>query len=182
MEVLLLHGWAVNARKHWFPYIRRELAKKKINVYAPNLPRPKLPDLGDWSWVITKYLLKMKPPRVIICHSLGGLALLRTLEEVKLPVALVIFVSVPLRVHTRKFLSKFFKIRYRWSVIRKSIKKAIIIQAKNDPWVSYINGQEIARQLHGKLILPKTGKHFTTKKFPLLLNILMKNLSIRAKS
>lgn len=175
MQVLLLHGWAVNAKMHWFPYIRRELAKKKIGVFAPNLPRPKIPDLGDWSWVITKHLLKMKPARIVVCHSLGGVALLRTLEEVKIPVDLVIFVSVPLHIHTRRqFLAKFFKIRYKWSALRKSIKKAIVIQAKNDPWVSYINAREIAKQLDGKLIMLKTGKHFTTKKFPLLLNILLK--------
>ncbi len=178
MEVLLLHGWAANSRQQWFPYIRRELGKKKVKVYAPNLPRPKIPDLTDWSWVITKNLLKMGSRRIVICHSLGGVALLRTLEEVKLPIDLVIFVSVPLHVHTkREFLSKFFKIRYRWNIIRKSIKKAIIIHAKDDPWVSYINGQEIARQLRGKLIMPKSGKHFTTKKFPLLLNLLSSALS-----
>lgn len=175
MSVLLLHGWAVNAKTYWFPYIKRELEKRKVKVYAPNLPRSKMPNLSSWSSVISRHLLKMKSPKVVICHSLGGVAMLRTLEEIKIPVDLVVFVGVPLRVHTkRKFLAKFFKVRYKWSAIRKNIKEAIVIHAKNDQLVSYINGRGIARALHGKLITPRVGGHFTTKKFPLLLDIILK--------
>lgn len=175
MQVLLVHGWAASPKMHWFPYIKRELKKRKIKVLAPRLPHPKVPNLGDWSWVIIKNLLSMKRPRVVVAHSLGGVALLRTLEGVRIPVDLAIFVSVPLHVHTkRKFLSRFFKLRYKWSIIRKNVKKAIVIHAKDDRMVPYQNGKEIARQLGCEIFSPSKGGHFDVQKFPLLLKILLK--------
>lgn len=177
MEVLLLHGFAINARGLWFPYLKRELRKRGIIVRAPNLPLPKLPLLDEWSYVMVKNVLEMKHPKIVVGHSLGGLTILRTLEEAKLPIDLAIFVSAPIHLHAKRpFLKKFFRKRYRWVKIRKNIKRAVVIHGKDDPLVPVINAREIARQLHAKLIVTPKGGHFLTKKFPLLRDIVLREI------
>lgn len=174
MEVLLLHGWAVSARSHWLPYLRRELKKKGLKVRAPNLPLPKLPILDEWSYEMTKQILDMRRPRIVVGHSLGGLTILRTLEEIKLPIDLAIFVSTPVHFHAkRKFLKKFFRKKYRWSKIRASVKRAVVLHAKDDPLVPAINAREIAKNLGARLILLPRGGHFMIKRFPYLKDLIL---------
>lgn len=177
MGVLLLHGFAINARSLWFPYLKRELRKQGIAVRAPNLPIPKLPVLDAWSYEMMKNVLEMKHPRIVVGHSLGGLTILRTLEETRLPIDLAIFVSAPIHLHAkRQFLKKFFRKRYRWARIRKNIKRTIVIHGKNDPLVPLVNAKEIAKQLHAKLVIVPKGGHFLMKKFPLLRDIIVREM------
>ena len=177
MNVLILHGWAVSSRYYWIPYIKKELLKSSISSLTPNLPNSKLPKFNNWSKIIIKGIKSLKSPKVVIGHSLGGLALLRTLEKKKLYLDLAVFIGVPLRINfTKQYLSPFFKKDYDWAKIRRSVKKVVVIHAKNDKLVDPKNAKELAKNLKAELIITNNGGHFIQKTFPLLKKILLQEM------
>jgi predicted alpha/beta hydrolase family esterase len=71
-QVLVLHGWQ-NRRPpgHWHRELVEALRSTGTVVCYPQLPDTEAPSLARWRAVATAALRRMRPPRVVVAHSLG---------------------------------------------------------------------------------------------------------------
>jgi len=71
-KVLLVHGFTGDGNGVWFPWLKRELENRGYEVFNPNLPDSRRPDLDAWLSAIGPFMEKLGSDDIIVAHSLGG--------------------------------------------------------------------------------------------------------------
>jgi uncharacterized protein len=76
--------------------LRHELAGE-IAIHAPIMPAPDAPDAAAWGRALGEHVARLRPPFVLVGHSLGGSTILKWLAENPMPVrpAGVICIAMP---------------------------------------------------------------------------------------
>ena len=170
-NVVLLHGYAENPAKVWFPWLHACLEERGIRVWAPSLPDPLKPDFKAWFRTIEARAAKWNGSTVVIGHSLGGVLALRALEHAaKKPVRALMTVGSPFAATVNvQIYVDFFGERIDWDKLRRSAGKFVCFQSKNDPLVPYDHVFRYQETLGAKVVLTEKDGHFNEKKVPLLL-------------
>jgi uncharacterized protein len=175
-NALIFHGTNGNPDENWFPWLKNELEKHGCIVNVPSFPTPDGQSLTAWLKVLAGY--EINEDTILIGHSLGGLFLLRVLEQLKQPVKAAYFVAAPAGVRPIKFYDSDASFspgfNFEWSKIMNSARHFEVFHSNNDEYVSLGNAQEIASKLNAKLNLVPNAGHFgrasNCTKLPILLN------------
>lgn len=158
--------------KHWIPWIKDELVKRKIETKTPSMPTPWQPDYERFKSEFEKN--DVDKETILIGHSCGCAFLLRWLGESKRKISKLILVAPWKIAKENDLLRKAF---YEYSIdetIKSRVKEIIIFTSNNEEE----NGKESASIFHnalgGKLIELKGKGHYTkenmkTEEFPELL-------------
>jgi hypothetical protein len=160
--VVLLHGYAENPTKVWFPWIHSMIEETGVRVWSPVLPDPLRPDFKKWMRAVRKGAEKWSPSTVVIGHSIGGVLALRVLElAVKKPIRAMITVGSPFTatVSVQAYID-FFDRRIDWEKLKRSAEKFVTIQSKNDPLVPYDHAFRYKEALGSKLVMTEKDGHF----------------------
>lgn len=175
-HVVLLHGFASGADKHWFPWMHAELEKLGVRVNAPTMPSPIKPIYKDWVRAGVAVARMWTPDTVVVAHSVGGPFALRLLQDAaRSKVRAVILVS-PLysSLVSLPQLLKLLGQPVDWRALRSSAGSFEVIHAKNDPLVPFDHGLRYAESLNATLHLFEKGGHFNGRTFPFLLEVIKK--------
>ncbi len=170
-RILIIHGWESNSREHWFLEEKERLEKLGHKVVVPDMPNTFHPKKDEWVRVIEDF--NPDDDSVLIGHSLGGTAVLRYLERanMKIPKCILMATVVQkLRSPDYDFtpIDNFFEPDFNWEKIKRNCKEFIIINQKNDDWVPFQHGEDLARYVDGRLIKVEGTNHFDTIDFDLL--------------
>ena len=79
-NTLILHGWWLDSKENWFPWLSSEIEFKADEVYVPNLPntfKPILEEQLDYLWVYSDFLSGWN----IVAYSLWCQLALKFIEE-----------------------------------------------------------------------------------------------------
>lgn len=182
--VLIFHGTGGHPQENWFPWLKEKLEKKGCTVFVPAFPTPKGQSLEAWLKVLGSYKKNIDENTIMIGHSLGGLFLLRVLEELPHPLKAAFFVAAPIGIKPIKnfegdqaFSGNF---SFDWKNIKHKAKYFEVFHSDNDSYVSLENGQQLAENLGAKLTLVPHAGHFNTTvgylEFKLLLEKLVKEV------
>lgn len=177
-HALIIHGTEGYPEENWFPWLKQELEKNSYNVFVPQFPSPpKIPArIDEWFDVLKNYKQYINKDTIFIGHSLGGIFILRVLEKLQHPVKAAIFVGTPIGV--RPILNydrdnSFSGFSFDWKSIVKKAQHFEVFQSDDDPYVSFGNGEQLAKNLHVALNFVPNAGHFNTragyKQFDLLL-------------
>jgi len=90
---LLLHGWWWSSEGSWFPWLQKELNRKFLDVYTPNLPNTNYPVLEEQEEYINIYASDFKDGGYIIAHSLWCQLAIKFIEENNIKNSIVILVA-----------------------------------------------------------------------------------------
>jgi len=116
---ILLHGYTGSPKKHFFPWLKKELEKRGAKVYAPELPDSEDPKVYDQ----VAEVLKSAPfdeNTVLVGHSLGGVVALKVLEKLKKPVRKTVLIA---SYNENKFLGESFEPHtFDWKFDARKIK------------------------------------------------------------
>ena len=157
----MIHGFQGSPNGGWRPWLMTEL--EKINIYACALamPNPNNPVPSEWIKEISRHIENNKRDQVyLIGHSLGVPAILRYLENTKAKnVKGIILVSGPVFKTTKRKVAQFLKKPFNFKSIKSKVKKIVVIHGDNDRNVSVDQGEILAKELSGKLIIIKNGGH-----------------------
>jgi hypothetical protein len=159
-KVFIIHGFGGSPNGGWRPWLMSELEKLDIYACSLSMPGPAAPVLSEWLEEIDRYVKRDKDDEIyLIGHSLGGSALLNYFQQYDSNVEGVIFVSSPCR--KRKDSSKIdgFLNDFNYELIKSKIKNIAVIQGDDDPNVSMLDAELIAKETDGKLIVIPGGKH-----------------------
>lgn len=164
-NALILHGAGNNSQGNWFPWLKKELEKKGYKVFSPDLPNANNPRTKEWLKAIRGWNLDEQS--VIIGHSSGGTIILRILEQLSPSIKInkAILIAAPL---DKGSIPEYWPLKehiaqgsFDWHKIKNSAKEFILIYSDNDPYdCGKRHGEEIQRQIDGRLIIKKGQGHF----------------------
>lgn len=157
-NILILHGWNASPEDHWFVVAKEKWQKKGLEVSVPNMPGNYFPKLDEWLKIIESY--KPDESWTLIGHSLGGVAILKYLENAEKPVGKAILIATPFAAMHFGALDNFFEGGFNWEQIKKNVKTIDIVNEDNDPAVPSEHGQKYAQNLGGNLHTVSGYTHF----------------------
>ncbi|MEN9337931.1 MAG: hypothetical protein RIQ41_245 [Candidatus Parcubacteria bacterium] len=79
------------SQNHWFPWLKRELEKKGIVSFTPEMPTPYEARYNEWASVMSQF--SINEDTILVGHSLGGGFLVRWLSENEVRVGRVVLVA-----------------------------------------------------------------------------------------
>lgn len=181
-NALILHGAGNNSGGNWFPWLKSELENKGYKVWSPDLPNAGNPETKEWLGTINSGNWEFNEDSIIVGHSSGGTLILKILESLPPDIKInkAILVAAPL---DKGSITEFWPLKeniaqgpYNWLKVKNSAKEFVLIYSDNDPYdCGKRHGEEIQKQIGGKLIIKKGQGHFNLeigekyRKFPELL-------------
>jgi len=165
-NVFIFHGTAGYPGENWFPWMKQKLEEKGCKVIVPQFPTPEGQLLQEWLEVFKLYKDQVNENTIIIGHSLGGIFLLKLLEQFEKPIKLAVFVGAPIGVGWIKNFEQdksFAGFDFDWEKVKLNAKNFIVYQSDNDPYVSLVNGEGLAKYLGIDLTFIPNAGHFNAK-------------------
>lgn len=161
--VIVIHGYLGHPDGGFKPWLVRELAKNDIDTVIAPMPPTIEAKQHEWLAVINHTVKRVKPPIIIVGHSLGGLAVLRYLEKPPAqPILATILVATVTNKDSHPLFYDFFKKPIDWLTIGQNAGKIYAINSSNDTHVGVKEGQLLEKELGAKLIVLKNRHHFST--------------------
>lgn len=180
MNVFIFHGTLGSPEANWFPWLKQELEKLKIEVIVPKFPTPEGQSLDNWLKAFEQYQDKVDSETVFVGHSMGPGFFLRLLERRTSPIKAAILAAPfdgfigeePYDTLNKTFIDHPFD----WEKIRKNCLRFTVFAGDDDPYVATKFSQNMADGLGVKLKLIKGGKHLgeNFKEFPEVLEEIKK--------
>jgi leucyl-tRNA synthetase len=159
--------------KHWIPWLKDELEKRKINAYTPLMPEPWEPNYENWKKEFEK--ININENSILIGHSAGTTFLVRYLSETKKKIKKLILVApwnIPWK--EAKSSNKFCDYQINKD-IRKNVKEVVFFTSDNEESDGRKSLEIFKKEIGGKVIELKSYGHFCErdmgkKEFPELVN------------
>ncbi len=177
-NVFIFHGTEGYPEENWFPWLKQQLESKGCQVFVPQFPSPPVvpAKISEWFEVLKSYEQYINEDTIFIGHSLGGLFLLRILEQTDQKCRAAVFVGTPIGVRPIQNWdrdSAFCGFNFNWRDIKSKATYFAVFQSDTDPYVGLGNGEQLAKELGVNLnFIPNAG-HFNAKagytEFPQLL-------------
>lgn len=180
-RVFIIHGYKSYPKDCWFPWLKKELIKRGFKVNVPRLPNSDRPTRLGWVSSIKRFVGKSDVNTYFIGHSLGVPAILRYIEELPDQAKIGGVISLAGRIIDkpikRRQTHPFYQDGFKWSKIKKIVRKFVGIYSLDDPVVPLSNGKLFKNKLGAKLILEKNKGHFSREdkvfKLPIVLKAIL---------
>ncbi len=166
MKVILMHGKDTDPSDKWYPWFKKQMEKRGIEVHIPTLPRSKNPRIKEWLSILDS--LKPDEKTVILGHSRGGVAVLRYLEELPKNKKIKKIILLAVNAGSAKYITIlsesnfgfYTKEGYDFKKIKSHCSDFIVFHSKDDMWVPFEHGEQTAKGLDAKFISFKKKGHF----------------------
>jgi uncharacterized protein len=163
MNVIIFHGTTGNPEENWFPWLKRELEKKGIEVVVPKFPTPEGQSLKAWLAVFEEYENKVNEETVMVGHSMGPGMILRLLEKRDKPIKQAILAAPFYKMIGNEYFDNlnktFIEHPFDWGKIKGKAKQFVVLAGDNDPYVPVEQTKFIAEKLGADFKLIKNGGH-----------------------
>lgn len=175
-RAFLAHGFRGSPQiPKWYTWLKKELESRGWEVKVPQFPTPDHPKVLEWNSTIESELGGDFSDVVFIGHSLGGLAILRTLESHSESgkAAGVILVGVPAKDVRRPQIAEFFG-DFNMPKIKENVNRENLhyVYSLDDPYVPLAHGRELLDKLGGTFHEFKKMGHFQDQEaFPEILEL-----------
>ncbi|GAA1969677.1 RBBP9/YdeN family alpha/beta hydrolase [Kitasatospora viridis] len=136
--VIVSHAITTTPDDLWYPHLKADLTADGRQVLVPALPDPNSPQPAAWAAGITGLTAAVEPAEtVLVGHSLGGVNLLRVLQqhdtERRGAFAGVVLVATMAHEVGYDPLKEFFDGDFDWQRIRAAAGRVRILVAADDP-------------------------------------------------
>ncbi|MEU5216373.1 alpha/beta fold hydrolase [Streptomyces sp. NPDC020807] len=168
--IVVSHMLATTGDTLWYPSLRTALAPEGHEVRIPDLPDPETPRPEAWlKALVAEADPAAAPDTVLVGHSLGGVNVLRLLQEHDTdtygPYAGVVLVASMAKEVGYEALADFFEPGFDWGRIRRAVREVRVLHAVDDPVTGDATPEHLvsfARDLGATVTLTPEGGHFPT--------------------
>jgi hypothetical protein len=80
-KIYMIHGWGGSSKDNWFPWLKKELEKKNVDVEVFDMPNSKRPKIEEWVKYLEENVKDIDEHTYFIGHSIGCQTILRFLEK-----------------------------------------------------------------------------------------------------
>lgn len=161
--VFIIHGIGGSPKENWFPWMKKEIESEGHCVIVPEFPNSDAPNLNEWMEHMKKYDDSIDEETVFIGHSLGGMFILRLLEQMQKPIKAVFLVAGVTGptdgLDFAPLMTTFTTPPLDEKIIRKNGGTIHMLHTDNDPYVSLKNAETLARKLGVTVEVIKDGGH-----------------------
>ncbi len=157
-KVLILHGWEGDPSLHWIPEAKKMFEEAGLQVFTPKLPGKYFPKKEEWLNIIREY--RPDSSWALIGHSLGGVALLKYLEDASSEIGQAILIAAAFEPMKFTPIANFFQGGFNWQKIKNNCPRFDVIIESNDPVVPTDHGQKLAEKLNSQLYILPGYSHF----------------------
>ncbi len=164
-NILIFHGTEGYPEENWFPWLKEKLEAKGCKVFVPQFPSPPVvpAKLSEWFAVLKNYEQHINEDTILIGHSLGGIFVLKLLEQLKHPVKAVFLVGSAIGVKPIINFERdksFSGFKFDWKNIKNKSKHFTVYHSDDDPYVALGNGEKLAKELEVELTFVPNAGHF----------------------
>lgn len=168
-RVFIVHRWDGSPKSDWYPWLKKELERKNIEVHIPAFPNPGAPKVAAWVSHLEKAVKKPDKKTFFVGHSIGCQAILRYLENIKEEVGGVLFVAGWFALSRQATVTKEEKeIAHPWiqtpinlKRIRQKKNTFVALFSDNDPYVPIENASVYEQLVGAKIFIEKNQGHFS---------------------
>lgn len=158
-RVLILHGWGGSDHPHWQSYIAAEVAREYGCVSFLRFSDADLPDRDRWLNELKAEVEAFKPT-VVVCHSIANILWFHLCNnDLDLRLEKLFLVAPPSLSCDIKELASFYPCEIPQDL---RAKNSLLISSDNDPYMSYKEVCELAKDLGVELHTIKGGGHINT--------------------
>jgi len=157
-KILILHGWDASPDEHWFLPAKEKFEKAGLKVFLPRMPGNYFPKKEQWLKIIKETI--KSDNWILIGHSLGGVAILKYLENAPFKAKQVVLIAAAYEPMSFGPIENFFDAPFQWEKIKLHCPKFDIVVESDDPVVPIEHGKNFAKKLGGKLHVLPGGTHF----------------------
>ncbi len=157
-NILIVHGWDASPSQHWFFPAKEKFEKAGFNVFLPEMPGNYFPKKEEWLKIIEETV--KGDDWIFIGHSLGGVAVLKYLENAPFRAKHIILIATAYEPMSFQPIENFFDMPFEWEKIKSNCPKFDIVIESDDPVVPTEHGKNFVKNLGGKLHILPGGTHF----------------------
>jgi predicted alpha/beta hydrolase family esterase len=165
-RVVVLHGYTAHPGKHWFGWLRDELAPFGTVTEVPALPDTDHPEAGTWTDAAVAAIGEVDADTAVVGHSLGTITAIRALGRVfaEQPdarlgsLALVAAFVDPVPIYPE--LDPFAVGVPALPALAARIDRRLVIHSDLDPEVPVALGAPVIRGLDAEELLVAGAGHF----------------------
>lgn len=162
----LIHGAYGNPYKNWFPWLKNELAKRRLECFVPTFPILDKQRYEIWNKILKSYLEVgcINESTVFITHSLGSIFIVKFLIDNKIKIKKLITVAGFNNVNFKddiNLYNTFYVEDYDIEKIHNYCNEIVAIYSDNDPYVNMLEAEKFADSISAKKIIVKSGGHFS---------------------
>ena len=165
----IIHGSFGNPFVNWFPYLRKEIEKKELEVYTPDFPTGiGYQNYDNWEKLLKIYLESglINEDTTIFAHSIAPIFICKFLINNKVKVKRLVFVCG---------FNNYLDINEEYDNVNKSMfinnlteirnycNDIICYYSDNDPYVKHEVEKEFADIVSNKQFVIKSGGHLNSE-------------------
>ncbi|MBI2044654.1 serine hydrolase family protein [Candidatus Pacearchaeota archaeon] len=170
-KVYIVHRWDSSPESDWYPWLKKELIKRKFEADILRMPDPGFPKIDVWVNYLNENVKNIDKDTILIGHSVGCQTILRFMEKLPFDVKVGKVVLVAPWLELRgieeegpevvKIAKPWLKKKINWNKINEHCEKFVCIFSTNDPYVPLSNVEKLYNKLGNKTIILKNKGHFT---------------------
>lgn len=170
MKAIIVHRQDGNQKSDWYPWLKKELEKRKWKVIIPKMPNTSEPKIYSWVNYLKKVAGTPDEETYFIGHSIGCQAIMRHLSQLppQIKIGGLIFVAGWLKLRNledkdAKIIAKpWLETPLNFTKVKERTKNITVILSNNDPYVDYKKHKTLfIKKLKAKIISEKGKGHFT---------------------
>lgn len=167
MRYFIIHGTGGTPDANWFPWLKEKLQDQGHEVIIPHFPGPEHQSLESWRDTFSHYENLITEDTIFIAHSVGPAFVLDILQRIPVQVKGCIFVAGFTGLLNHEYFDALNKTitdrEFDWITIRQRSEQFYVVNAKDDPYVPYQKGIELAHDLHTQMISVEEGGHLNAE-------------------
>jgi len=179
-NIIMIHGYEGNSENHWFPYIKSEMEKHGVEVFAPQMPESGT--FESWMKEVESFKDKINENTIFIGHSRGCPTILNILSQLEISIAGTILIAGYAKMfasqdgETLEGIESFLK-EISWKKVCKNAGKIKIFASTNDEEMTVDVATHLGITLKSPVHFIENAGHFCAddgyETFPELLEYLL---------
>lgn len=169
--VYIIHGFQASPSNHWFPWLKQQLNRRRVNAHVLTMPHPSDPKLNEWVAHLQARVKTPTPNTYFVAHSLGCIMLLYYLatQPLSQPFGGMVLVSgfyeplpqIPtLEPTLADELANIKNLPLHFDVLNSKVRQNACVSSSNDAIVPTEFSQRLAGKLNAPHYLIDNGGHF----------------------
>ncbi|MBI1978787.1 MAG: serine hydrolase family protein [Candidatus Aenigmarchaeota archaeon] len=169
-RAFIIHGWGGSPKHGWEPWLKNELEKRGLEVYALSMPDSEHPKMSAWLEELRNSVVTPDKECYFVGHSLGCITILRYLEtleegqEIGGVVLVAGFSDINITIGEDEDINEigtFFETDVDFEKVKNHCKKFVGIHSDDDPYVPLRYADIFKEKLGAEIIVQNNMKHFS---------------------
>jgi len=184
-KVYVIHGWAGNSEKNWFPWLKKELEKRGVKTIVFDMPNTKYPKIEEWVKHLVENIKDIDEETYFIGYSVGCQTIIRFMEKLHKhkKIAGCFFIApwfnlTNLRPKEMEIIRPWINDKIDFSRILDHCDNFVAMFSTNDPYVPISEQKIFKEKLNAKIIHENNQGHFEEEEEPEILSEILKFLKI----